>query len=205
MHANRPLFALEMKTGYQGNSKIWGPKIGFPNHIRNKGEYQEVQLRKKKKKKKHAFIDYFLQLQIKPGLYTNYLIKSSQQPNWVGEIILQMMKWDLEKPNSCLKATELINGGSKAIPFSCSHFLISDLLWDTVNVPHWKIYNPSHRNPLLYIHDSEPRHTEVHIILVVIAECCPPGCWSICVYTGTLWVKVCATSGQRLLCPGTSA
>ena len=51
MHANRPLFALEMKTGYQGNSKIWGPKIGFPNHIRNKGEYQEVQLRKKKKKK----------------------------------------------------------------------------------------------------------------------------------------------------------
>lgn len=92
-----------------------------------------------------------------------------------------MMKWDLEKPNSCLKATELINGGSKAIPFSCSHFLISDLLWDTVNVPHWKIYNPSHRNPLLYIHDSEPRHTEVHIILVAIAECCPPGCWSICV------------------------
>lgn len=26
MRANGPLFALEMKTGYQGNSKIWGPK-----------------------------------------------------------------------------------------------------------------------------------------------------------------------------------
>lgn len=61
MHANRPLFALEMKTGYQGNSKIWGPKIGFPNRIRNKGEYQEVQLRKNKQKT--CFIDYFLQLQ----------------------------------------------------------------------------------------------------------------------------------------------
>lgn len=127
---------------------------------------------------------------MRPGLYTNYLIKSSQQPNWVGEIILQMMKWDLEKPNSCLKATELINGGSKAIPFSCSHFLISVLLWDTVNVPHWKIYNPYHWKPLLYTHDSQPRSTEGHIILVAIAECCLPSCWSVCVSTtGTLWAK----------------
>ena len=130
MHANRPLFALEMKTGYQGSSKIWGPKIGFPNRIRNKGEYQEVQLRKNKQTKKHAFIDYFLQLQIRPGLYTNYLIKSSQQPNWVGEIILQMMKWDLEKPNSCLKATELMAPGLHSHQITLYFQVVTNFLVD---------------------------------------------------------------------------
>lgn len=166
-----------MKTGYRGNSKIWGPKISFMNHIRNKGEYKEVQLRK------NAFIDYFLQLQMRPSLYTNYLIKSSQQSNWVGEIILQMMKWDLEKLNSFLKATELINGGSKAISFCCSHFLITDLLRVTVNVTHWKICNLHHQKPLLYTYDSKPRITEVHILRVSIAEYCPPGCRPGCACT----------------------
>lgn len=145
---------------------------------------------------------------MRPSLYTNYLIKSSQQPNWVGKIILQMMKWDLERTDSFLNATELINGGSKAIPFCCSHFLITSLLRDTVNIHYWKIYNPHHWKPKLYTHDSDHRSMAVHILFLSSSECFPPNCRPGCVCTAEgplggglcyLWVEA-PVPGVRCIC-----